>query len=172
MKRRALVLPALALFTFAFLLHLTKFAAKVEPKPKLKIIKKVQVSKKLLNASSANEDAIFLAAKRQIRKELGRESMETFSQPKRAMVITVLSCSKIGRNEFVLQIITTWRSGSTFFGDILKVHPATFYHYEPLIHTGIRQVKGPKKTEEALSLLKSLFLCNYTTGFGKKHHIS
>ena len=29
-------------------------------------------------------------------------------------------------------IISTWRSGSTFMGDLLKSHPAAYYHYEPL----------------------------------------
>ncbi len=29
-------------------------------------------------------------------------------------------------------IITTWRSGSKFLGEILSRHPNTFYSYEPL----------------------------------------
>ena len=32
-----------------------------------------------------------------------------------------------------LQIVTTWRSGSTFLGDLLMTPQATFYHYEPLL---------------------------------------
>ena len=34
-------------------------------------------------------------------------------------------------------VVTTWRSGSTFLGDILLSHPSTYYHYEPLLHFGI-----------------------------------
>ena len=29
-------------------------------------------------------------------------------------------------------IATTWRSGSSFFGNILNQYPGTFYSYEPL----------------------------------------
>ncbi len=35
-------------------------------------------------------------------------------------------------------VVTTWRSGSTFLGDIMNAHPATYYHYEPLLHFDIR----------------------------------
>ena len=37
-------------------------------------------------------------------------------------------------------VSTTWRSGSTFLGDILHSHPGTYYHFEPLMHFGIVQV--------------------------------
>jgi hypothetical protein len=29
-----------------------------------------------------------------------------------------------------------------FEGDIMSSHPATFYHYEPLLHFDIRQARG------------------------------
>lgn len=38
-------------------------------------------------------------------------------------------------------IFTTWRSGSTFLGETLDSHPGTFYHYEPLLHFEIKQVR-------------------------------
>jgi hypothetical protein len=59
-------------------------------------------------------------------------------------------------------IATTWRSGSTFLGDILISHPATFYHYEPLLHFGIEQVREGRKAREAQRVLKSLFNCDYS----------
>ena len=59
-------------------------------------------------------------------------------------------------------IATTWRSGSTFLGDILISHPATFYHYEPLLHFGIEQVREGIKAREAQRVLKSLFNCDYS----------
>ena len=64
------------------------------------------------------------------------------------------------------EIVTSWRSGSTFFGQILQSHPGTFYHYEPLLHLGIRQarpVNGPGniRASEALGVLKGLLECNY-----------
>jgi len=52
-------------------------------------------------------------------------------------------------DEFILEkggepirniVFTSWRSGSTFLGDLLNAHPGTFYHYEPLLPLGIVQV--------------------------------
>ncbi|KAA0190286.1 hypothetical protein HAZT_HAZT011347 [Hyalella azteca] len=37
-------------------------------------------------------------------------------------------------------VVTTWRSGSTFVGDLLTAHPGTFYHYEPLMDFDIQQI--------------------------------
>jgi len=60
-------------------------------------------------------------------------------------------------------ITTTWRSGSTFLGDILLSHPATFYHYEPLIHFYINQVRdGTPLASEAIKVIKSIFHCDYS----------
>ncbi|QQP35229.1 Carbohydrate sulfotransferase 4like [Caligus rogercresseyi] len=62
-------------------------------------------------------------------------------------------------------------------GDILKSHPATFYHYEPLLHYGIHQVRpsNPKLAQDALRVLKSLLQCNYEglddyISYGKSHY--
>ncbi|XP_076275519.1 carbohydrate sulfotransferase 5-like [Rhynchophorus ferrugineus] len=59
-------------------------------------------------------------------------------------------------------IITTWRSGSTFLGDILNALPGNYYHYEPLLDFGIIQIRGPPYSEPALNVLKSLLNCDYT----------
>jgi len=60
-------------------------------------------------------------------------------------------------------ITTTWRSGSTFLGDILLSHPATYYHYEPLIHFYINQVRdGTVLASEAIKVIKSIFHCDYS----------
>ncbi|XP_031777132.1 carbohydrate sulfotransferase 4 isoform X2 [Nasonia vitripennis] len=72
-------------------------------------------------------------------------------------------------------ILTTWRSGSTFLGDILNSHPANFYHYEPLLHFGIVQIREPPLSDEALANLDSMFKCDYSTlerylSFGKSAH--
>lgn len=60
-------------------------------------------------------------------------------------------------------ILTTWRSGSTFLGDILNAHPANFYHYEPLLHFGIIQIREPPLSDGALDNLNSMFRCDYST---------
>lgn len=59
-------------------------------------------------------------------------------------------------------IIATWRSGSTFLGDILNSVPGNYYHYEPLLDHGIVQIRGPPKSLQALRYLKQLLNCNYT----------
>ncbi|CAG0917182.1 unnamed protein product [Notodromas monacha] len=78
-------------------------------------------------------------------------------------------------------ILTTWRSGSTFLGDLMISHPRTFYHYEPLLPFGINRVradwKGGSLTTNAtvaLKLLKDLMMCRYANlsdylEFGKSH---
>jgi hypothetical protein len=63
-------------------------------------------------------------------------------------------------------VLTTWRSGSTFVGDVLNSHPASWYHYEPLLDLDIVQVRGPPLAVPAISTLKQLLNCNYT-GLGE-----
>lgn len=59
-------------------------------------------------------------------------------------------------------IVTTWRSGSTFLGDILNSHPANYYHYEPLLDYEIIQIRGPPNAKNAMNVLMDLLNCNYT----------
>lgn len=73
-------------------------------------------------------------------------------------------------------VFTTWRSGSTFLGDILNSLPANFYHYEPLLDYGIVQVRGPPYADAAILTLKNLLNCNYTDlhaylDYGKVHNM-
>lgn len=58
-------------------------------------------------------------------------------------------------------ILTTWRSGSTFLGDILNSMNGNFYHYEPLHQYRIQQIRGPPNDEGALKLIAQLLRCNY-----------
>lgn len=71
-------------------------------------------------------------------------------------------------------IITTWRSGSTFLGDVLNAVPGNFYHYEPLLNFGIVQIRDPPLAERAINNLKQLLKCNYYDlnnylNYGKAH---
>nr|CAI5839833.1 unnamed protein product [Callosobruchus analis] len=59
-------------------------------------------------------------------------------------------------------IFTTWRSGSTFLGDVLNAVPGNYYHYEPLLEYGIIQIRGAPHAESALYTLKSLLSCDYS----------
>jgi hypothetical protein len=74
-------------------------------------------------------------------------------------------------------IITTWRSGSTFLGDILNALPGNYYHYEPLLTYDIIQIRGPPNDTAAIMQIKKLLECNYTGSdmnnyleFGKTHN--
>lgn len=71
-------------------------------------------------------------------------------------------------------VITTWRSGSTFLGDVLNAVPGNFYHYEPLLNFGIVQIRGPPLAQLAINNLKNLLKCNYYDmqnylSYGKTH---
>lgn len=57
-------------------------------------------------------------------------------------------------------VVSSWRSGSSFFGSILGSHPATFYHFEPLI-TSRDKIKTEQERELAVTMLRELFNCNY-----------
>ncbi|XP_042859468.1 carbohydrate sulfotransferase 5-like [Penaeus japonicus] len=59
-------------------------------------------------------------------------------------------------------IVTSWRSGSTFMGDILRSHPGTYYHYEPLHDFGIKQVRSGGVAAQALHNLKHFLSCDYS----------
>ncbi|XP_068243969.1 carbohydrate sulfotransferase 5-like [Palaemon carinicauda] len=58
-------------------------------------------------------------------------------------------------------IATTWRSGSTFLGDLLNSYPGAFYHFEPF-HYIIVQDSVPRQMEAmATGLLSTLLTCKY-----------
>jgi len=69
-------------------------------------------------------------------------------------------------------IVTTWRSGSTFTGELLHSHPATFYHYEPLQDLDTVQAQVRRGTEvdqeRAVTRLKKLLSCDYS---GLERHL-
>ncbi|XP_046746146.1 carbohydrate sulfotransferase 4-like [Diprion similis] len=73
-------------------------------------------------------------------------------------------------------IVTTWRSGSTFLGDILNAHPADFYHFEPLVAFDEIKIRGPPLAEKALNVTKDLLNCEYRNldeyiEYGKTHSL-
>lgn len=71
-------------------------------------------------------------------------------------------------------VITSWRSGSTFLGDILNAMPGNFYHYEPLLNFGIKQIRDDEEAAQAIENLKNLLYCDFTDmaeylEYGKTH---
>ncbi|XP_073941739.1 carbohydrate sulfotransferase 4-like [Choristoneura fumiferana] len=71
-------------------------------------------------------------------------------------------------------IISTWRSGTTFLGDILNAIPGNFYHYEPLLKYEIIQIRGQPHADKAMSTIKGMLNCNFNGmedyfEYGKTH---
>ncbi|KZS17583.1 putative Carbohydrate sulfotransferase 2 [Daphnia magna] len=65
-------------------------------------------------------------------------------------------------------IVTTWRSGSTFLGQIISSLPGVFYSYEPMYYF---ETNNGSKTE----LIRSLFQCQFPADYlsfanGLKEH--
>lgn len=58
-------------------------------------------------------------------------------------------------------VVTSWRSGSTFLGDILNAIPGNYYHYEPLLDFGIKQIREAEDQQLAVQNLKNLLNCDY-----------
>lgn len=58
-------------------------------------------------------------------------------------------------------LVTTWRSGSTFLGQVLANHPAVFHHYEPFSPRGVRQVRSGRDAFQAQQLLHRLLDCQF-----------
>ena len=63
----------------------------------------------------------------------------------------------------LLKVLSTWRSGSTFVGEVVHSHRDVFYHYEPFLHYDIRQVRANdvERAAEAVKTVKDLFSCRY-----------
>lgn len=66
-------------------------------------------------------------------------------------------------------IATTWRSGSTFLGDLMNHYPGSFYYFEPLHYYA--QATNLSSLQPRTQFLKSLFQCNFSTeNLGYLHH--
>ena len=71
-------------------------------------------------------------------------------------------------------IVASWRTGSTFVGEIINSVPGNYYHYEPLLQYGIVQFREISDSYDALRMLKKLFLCDYSglsdyLAYGREH---
>lgn len=58
-------------------------------------------------------------------------------------------------------IVSTWRSGSSFLGELLNAVPGTFYNYEPFMIYKQRQIRGHPFGNNAVRILKDMFNCNF-----------
>ena len=60
------------------------------------------------------------------------------------------------KNSRQVLIATTWRSGSSFFGDLINHYPGAFYSFEPLHFNSYTP-----DAAQPLNLLKALFTCKF-----------
>lgn len=60
-------------------------------------------------------------------------------------------------------IVSSWRSGSTFLGDIMKTIPGSYYHFEPIIAFDLKYYEGRLTAEETLYFMVQILNCNYTS---------
>lgn len=69
-----------------------------------------------------------------------------------------------GGNPIRTIIVATWRSGSTFLGDLLKSIPGSYYFFEPFLDSGLHRYHKADNLEErqfALRHLKKLLSCDF-----------
>ncbi|GFS58377.1 hypothetical protein NPIL_419911 [Nephila pilipes] len=59
-------------------------------------------------------------------------------------------------------VITYFRAGSSFFGDILQQNWKTFYHFEPLHSMTYDKRIDDEKMPEVFNLFDNIFNCNFT----------
>lgn len=67
-----------------------------------------------------------------------------------------------GGKPLIHLIVSTWRSGTTFLGELLTSIPGSFYYYEPFMKDGVIQIRGGPDADRALSAMKDMFKCKYT----------
>lgn len=93
-------------------------------------------------------------------RQLIRDEIENYELPAGKLLEELTP--ETGGNPWRSMIVTTWRSGSTFMGDILNAVPGNFFHFEPLIpFDGIR-FRGPQDNDDiAIDFIKNLLNCDF-----------
>lgn len=72
-------------------------------------------------------------------------------------------------------VATSWRSGSTFMGDLLDHYPGAFYSFEPLhflshwYRSDNNTINGTKYAADAVQLLSGIFKCDFTTKLSNRY---
>lgn len=69
-------------------------------------------------------------------------------------------------------VATTWRSGSTFLGDLLNHYPGTFYFFEPLHYYSHVDKAHREQVVEQADFLSSLYHCNFNDNIGFLRHVT
>jgi len=101
---------------------------------------------------------------------------QTSFDPEEANTFNIAGGARVGTSLNTNQtkqilIATTWRSGSTFLGDLLNHYPGSFYYFEPLHY--IYKHLDAKLPLDKISFLKSLYRCEFdANNLGYLHHVA
>ena len=68
------------------------------------------------------------------------------------------------RKPLHLLLLATWSSGSTFLTKLITHYPGTFLTFEPMVYIKGYGAVESSRALDAVSMLRSIFSCNYTTG--------
>jgi len=160
-------------------LQKSKFTSKVTSSDKISSSLFSSSSNTSSSPAANNVRKLFHSLESRMSRSLGREKLLLEKEMKgyelkEGMEFKDLDM-KEGGHPIRAMVSTTWRSGSTFLGDIMDSHPATYYHYEPLLHYDIRQARTGALAADAIRTLKQLMHCNYTNlesylNYGKNHN--
>ncbi|KAI1292054.1 hypothetical protein HDE_07436 [Halotydeus destructor] len=67
-----------------------------------------------------------------------------------------------GKRKPLVLLVTYFRSGSSFIGDILQQSPTTFYYFEPLRYMTVDERIAEQNKGKAMAVLDAIAHCNYT----------
>lgn len=69
---------------------------------------------------------------------------------------------ELGGTPLRVIVMTGFRSGSTFIGELISSLPGNFFYYEPIIRFGNeKKIRSPPTSIEAIEDIKNLLNCNY-----------
>lgn len=85
----------------------------------------------------------------------GRSSIDPMKSLKSMSIVNPNNVTKI-------IVLTYFRAGSSFFGDLLQQNWKTFYHFEPLHSMTYNSRIGDDKIDKAFHLFNGILNCNYT----------
>lgn len=132
-------------------------------------IEKEELTPTSPDGGSPDTDKILEKTRENIRLALGNYNF-SYSGVRRLEDLTL----ETGGQPLRSVIISTWRSGTTFLGDILNAMPGNFYHYEPLLRYDIIQIRGLPHSKSALDTIKNMLKCNFDNmedyyNYGRDH---
>lgn len=85
----------------------------------------------------------------------------TVDQERKNMVGREKQIWSTGETPLRILLVSTWRSGSTFLGQVLQQHPGVYQHYEPFSYLGVRQIRSGSEAFQSQQMLHRLLDCRY-----------